>query len=133
MVQLPPLNLALPAIKQAVEQGLLQAQTQKGAVIKYQGPCAIGVILPPDTRSLLDEGSQESVYSIASFFETSEVTVADGDEKEDWEQLQRVHDRWFVNAGLGDDDSNERATAIREEFIALVNRLMVKYPLFPST
>lgn len=132
MVQLPPLSLALPAIKQAVEQGLLQAQTQKGAIAKYQGPCAIGVILPPDTRSLLDEGSQESAYSIASFFETSEVTVADGDDQDDWIEIQLVHDRWFVGISLSDDFNNERATAIREEFIALIDKLMIKYPLFPS-
>lgn len=129
MVQLPPLNLALPAIKQAVYQGLLQAQTQKGSVAQYQGPCAIGVVLPPETQTLLDYGSSEGAYGIRSFFDTREVAVADGDETEDWESLQRNHDRWFTYGAGGDF---ERSAIAHEDFIALIDKLMLKYPLFPS-
>lgn len=88
----------LPIIREAFANKTLQMfneeQCKASPSCLYQGPCAVGVVLPDDLRLYFDGGISakhdpvsESVYSL---FNEGELDSGGNDEW--WEKLQSLHD-----------------------------------------
>lgn len=88
----------LPIIREAFANKTLQmfdeGQCKGSNACIYQGPCAVGVVLPDDLRRYFDGGtsvSEETVSnSVSTLFNTGELDSSD--DAAWWENLQGLHD-----------------------------------------
>ena len=120
MFKLPPLCEAIPRILAAVEAGQLQAQisSQRVRPSTYNGPCAIGFLMPDSVRQDIDQRSEYIGVTDVVGDLAIPVALTNDDELTDYSEIQRWHDRW----------QESRAEAPKKKFLDTLNRLKEKYP-----
>jgi hypothetical protein len=85
----------LPIIREAFQNKTLQMFTRTDSFERcsYLGPCAIGVCLSEEERSILDSGEKtDTTYSIATLITEGYATCDPETGASDIAKLQRLHD-----------------------------------------
>lgn len=85
------LRTMLPVIRKAFDAGELQMQKNHMACI-YAGPCAIGVCLDPETRTMLDDAENTAISDLL----LAGTVTAPANQHEDLHILQFTHDNVTV-------------------------------------
>lgn len=92
LYELPPFKEVAPLVLQAYRKGELQINKLSGyehGICQYDGPCAIGILLPKDVRMKLDN---TMMSSISSFFNRGTLTAPTPEDEELYIKLQDKHD-----------------------------------------
>jgi hypothetical protein len=108
----------LPTILEAYEKKELQCfnvpDRNWTRSCTYGGPCAIGVVIPLEWRSKLDDNDTGS--DIGSLF-TQNIVSAPEDQRREWEQLQDAHDKIVTTPDITFEVLEHQLKALKEKYL----------------